>query len=241
MKKMNRMLAAHLSSICNYTYESELLIQAAFPEYEIKLVENKDTDTQAYILRGKHVYIVSFRGTEITGGWSWTDIATNLKVRPIQHPEIPNCRVHHGYWKAYESIHDPISKFVDEAINENKTVVCTGHSLGGVLATQSCAVLKYTSCFTFGAPRSGDKNFEKHIETMGTPIFRIVRNLDIARSYAPYLFGYRRGSIWTLKENAQLIEGATKSILNGVPFPVKIGVHRHAVGGYSSLLRGLEL
>ena len=74
---------------------------------------------------------------------------------------------------------------------EGLPVFITGHSLGGALATLAAANLSGRSlatCYTFGAPRVGDKRFS---DCLRTPVYRVVNPLDTVPLVPGWWRGYR--------------------------------------------------
>ena len=90
----------------------------------------------------------------------------------------PAGRVHKGFFKAYQSIEDPLIEALSH-LQENKTLIITGHSLGGALATIAARELEsrynISACYTFGAPRVGDEVWCGKIKTK---IYRVVNAAD---------------------------------------------------------------
>lgn len=87
-------------------------------------------------------------------------------------------QVHEGFHEAYESVEQQLNEALDE-LSGGKPLFITGHSLGGALATIAAKRLNFKSgiaaCYTFGAPRVGDKEW---ISTIKTPIYRVVNAAD---------------------------------------------------------------
>ncbi|GEA20350.1 lipase family protein [Vibrio harveyi] len=146
------------------------------------LVQTFDTElgTQAILVETPTSYVLAFRGTEAT---SLNDIKSDAKAA------ITKCktsgRVHEGFHEAFESVQKELNTALDE-LAESKPLFITGHSLGGALATIAAKRLKFkhgiAACYTFGAPRVGDKEW---IATIKTPIYRVVNAADSVTMLPP--------------------------------------------------------
>lgn len=175
-------------------------------------MSDEDTDAQAYgsienlCINGnsQRCIVLSFRGTESTKD-GITDLAATRvpldgsSVSFIKSflPGSDGALVHWGFLEQYRSILPEIKRFVG-GYPELDHVVCTGHSLGGALATIAAVDLhdrrcsarstgpqrpdsakKTLSCVTFGSPRVGNRSFtEKFNEIVGSRSLRFVNNDD---------------------------------------------------------------
>eukprot|EP01138_Halocafeteria_seosinensis_P002345 gb/GECG01002402.1/.p1 GENE.gb/GECG01002402.1/~~gb/GECG01002402.1/.p1 ORF type:complete len:1093 (+),score=74.68 gb/GECG01002402.1/:1-3279(+) len=117
--------------------------------FEIEgFVYSRRTDTIAVVFRKGFQVVVAFRGTA-----SRTNVLTDVKfnrraaeLSSTSHNEmsaIPGFRqvlplIHQGFWDAYQSVQVPLRNVVGSSIAQagSKAILyCTGHSLGGALAT----------------------------------------------------------------------------------------------------------
>ncbi|KAJ7132659.1 Alpha/Beta hydrolase protein [Mycena filopes] len=132
--------------------------------------------------------ILTFRGTLTP-----TDVLTDLIafMVPLQSPGIPRLpgvSVHQGFLKSYNSVAaDVLAAVVAEHQRfPTYTIIVTGHSLGGALASLAAPVVKSTlpnadvKLYTFGQPRVGNAEFAALVEkAMGVDnIFRVVHTND---------------------------------------------------------------
>lgn len=134
-------------------------------------IVNKATDTHAFV--GHSVgestqnIVVSFRGTHDLSNW-----ITNLNFpKTSAYPECHNCRVHQGFYQAWESVKAPIVSEVKRLLQHypKAQIFVTGHSLGGALAALCAAQLGASTqslkdpiegVYTYGQPRVGNIEFK---------------------------------------------------------------------------------
>ena len=153
------------------------------------------TDTQGFVAVRRvgdamDMAVVSFRGTE-----NFQDWMTNLRYSMGPADSLPpaandsTARVHHGFRDAFRSVRGQVDRYLSCA--EGLPVFITGHSLGGALATLGAAHLSgwgLAACYTFGAPRVGNKGFSSGLRT---PFYRVVNPGDPVPHVPTPLRGYR--------------------------------------------------
>jgi len=135
----------------------------ACPGYTlVASIDINSTDTQGYIARddNKQQIIVVFKGTA-----SVPDLLLDLNITMIPYTDngCPRgCEVHGGFYQSWSSA----SSFVMSALQRvprSYTVIVTGHSLGGSIATLASASILAagyrTIAYTFGQPRVGNQAF----------------------------------------------------------------------------------
>lgn len=153
----------------------------------VKWVEDKKTDTQAFVaIKGKSLYVV-FRGTS-----SKKDAQNDASIDKV--PFInPGDKVHIGFKSSWDSVKDIIFKNIDKTSGCNKIVVC-GHSLGAAVATLCAYNLSHVydmidiECCTIGSPRVGNKTFKNNYDNQKIKTLRIVHNNDVV-THSPFI-GY---------------------------------------------------
>ncbi len=118
--------------------------------------------------------VVVFRGTEPT---QISDILADLKAWP-SFSETRG-KVHDGFKDELNKIEDLILEWMPS--KKDKTVICTGHSLGAAMASIFAARLhdrdNDVELYTFGSPRVGDKLWAKQFEDIKA--YRFINNNDI--------------------------------------------------------------
>lgn len=87
-------------------------------------------------------------------------------------------RVHKGFHEAFNDAQPDIENLLEREDVSELPLFVTGHSLGGavaVMATWYFARDKLAACYTFGAPRVGNHEFNDGFKT---PIYRVVNAFD---------------------------------------------------------------
>lgn len=137
------------------------------------------------VLKDPGEIVIVFRGTQQMRDWL-TNINTSKREVEAKHRESGKVFIgnfHAGFYEALDSVWKQIQPQIQAAneIAPGAPVYLTGHSLGGALATiatwrlEQETDLPIASCYTFGAPRCGDKNLTN---SYATPIHRVVNGGD---------------------------------------------------------------
>lgn len=104
------------------------------------------------IINMKNKTYVIFRGSK-----DLYNIKTNMKFATAQ---FHNVSVHRGFHTRFRKLKDYMYANI-----KHKKVICTGHSLGGAVASLAAIDLKLNkfdvSLYTFGTPKIGDIQFKK--------------------------------------------------------------------------------
>ena len=145
-------------------------------------LSDSGTDTQGFVAVRRaggdtDMAVVSFRGTENIRDWE-TNLQYSQTPAASPYPAVNESggRVHQGFLDAFMSVREQIAQYLPRA--EGVPIYITGHSLGGALATLGAVYLSGwgpAACYTFGAPRVGDKEFSKRLQTS---VYRVVNPLD---------------------------------------------------------------
>jgi len=188
-----RAALADLAGLCALAYEKPATIKAALPRAIYR--SDRKTDTQLYVVNRKVLGIecrlAVFRGTQVSAGWSWTDILRNFRLGFMDWPPAGpgGGRVHSGYGKAILAVDGPT--LTDLFHRGGKPVIVTGHSLGGALATLALDLPGMGAAIgvTFGAPAVGDAAFNARVADR---LIRVVVHRDIAPRHPRWWLGYRQ-------------------------------------------------
>jgi predicted lipase len=178
------------------------------------LISQDKTDTQcALLLEGSGIIIV-FRGSESKFDWE-TDFDTpqeraqfdqqvikgeitadQEKVYPYVGDSSSKALMHRGFIKAYFSVRNQIHEYIQN--HEISSVITTGHSLGGALATLCAVDIQYNfaskvtvEAYTFGAPKVGNDGFCTSFNQRVPNSYRFVHGMDIVPEVPRWWQGYR--------------------------------------------------
>ncbi|TFK19316.1 lipase [Coprinopsis marcescibilis] len=168
------------------------------------LIKNFDrSGTQGYLSRDDSTkeIILAFRGS-----LSVTDAFVDLQLilQPLNTPGVTNnvkASVHTGFQFAYNAVASDVVSAVKSQVSANSayTVVVTGHSLGGAVASMAALSLKAAipnikmKLYTYGQPRVGNAAFVSLVEQQVgvNNIFRAVNTFDGVPTILFKELGYR--------------------------------------------------
>ena len=170
-------------------------------------------DHVAVDVRQKNNYqIVALRGSDDDRDWG-----ANLDRRLIFTQYDGDVKIHSGFGymasKVYLQVRD--------ALDKNKTVYLTGHSMGGALAQIISHDLLTDGfliwgCVTFGAPRVGNRKFAECLNMEHTPKIRVVLKNDVVPHLPSMFGGYKHaGQLYYLGTDGQLHIDPSKFFLAG--------------------------
>lgn len=161
------------------------------------------TGTECMVSWNNHAVITAFRGTELKSVSALHEIRTDLNAIPV--PFKQGGKVHRGFLKGLEEIwggFEGLQVFLDDltAVNPDRPLLITGHSLGGAMAALCFArTPQAKGLYTYGAPRIGDSEFVKLFE--GRSVWRIENARDPVPLVPPDIpsISFNFGDIGTLK------------------------------------------
>ncbi|NJO14529.1 MAG: DUF2974 domain-containing protein [Thioploca sp.] len=137
-------------------------------------------DTQCFIASfTKNSVLVAFRGTDSLGDWlSNLDFLGTTPTYGV---------VHKGFYNSFNEVKQPLEKELKRL--SPSSVLLTGHSLGGALATIAAAEWKnkypITGIYTFGQPAVGKGEFLTFFSYYSNKFFRFVNGNDIVTTVPP--------------------------------------------------------
>ncbi|KAM0283415.1 hypothetical protein ACHAQH_002538 [Verticillium albo-atrum] len=112
------------------------------------------------------------------------------------------CKVHTGFNNAWREIRTPAIAAIKQAraANPSYTVVATGHSLGGAVATIAAAYLRAkesipVTLYTYGSPRVGNDYFANFVSAQAGAEYRVTHAADPVPRLPPIILGYRHTSV----------------------------------------------
>lgn len=137
---------AYLSSIA---YENANSIDSwtcadcwRYPLVSVKVFKDGSNKLQGYTgYSQRRGILVVFRGSENIQNW-----ITDLEAKKIDYSRCKNCKVHDGFYIAWQSLANIVMQQVQELRRKytNAPISVTGHSLGAAIATLAAVDLKNT-------------------------------------------------------------------------------------------------
>lgn len=206
--------AAKYAVFCKKVYESFSTVQFDGITAKPILITEPKTDTQCAILPGETATTIVFRGSESSEDWE-TDFNTKLeraqfdqnvirelivqpqqKIYPYTGSSQSGALMHTGFVTAYFAVRDQIHDYIKN--NPVSSVIVTGHSLGGALATLCAVDVQYNfsdrvtiEAYTFGAPSVGNDGFRDSYNQRVPNSYRIVHGMDLVPELPRWWQGYR--------------------------------------------------
>jgi predicted lipase len=190
----------------------------------VTLLYGAKTDTFGYVAYDKthNQVIVSFRGSVSLANW-----IENIKFWKADKPfdNVTDAKVATGFYESYATVAAatqqavrvyvltllslPLFMFVSMLLthannsalsaNPSATLVITGHSLGGALASLAAFDLKQITgitskeVYTFGSPRVGDSGFASAYQQRVNTTWRMTNHKDIVPHLPPKGFNFFHG------------------------------------------------
>ena len=157
----------------------------------VRFIENKETDTQAFTCSREDFAFITFRGTSFNRA-DWT---TNLAAG---FTECPFGMIHAGFWQDVESVYqDILSELLKKQYIRKRRIIVTGHSQGAGDAI--AFAVKFLAegrdierVIHFGGPRTVNGQAAKHLDNFFKGVFhRVVNNNDLVTRVPPRVAGYR--------------------------------------------------
>lgn len=169
-------------------------VQPASPFETLMMISDQASDVQGYLRKRDGCLTVTFRGSTTYKDWK-TNLSFNKKVVPYGN-HGSKIRTHSGFLTAYKSaaIRDTIHSVVSEDIDRIKI---SGHSQGAALAILCGVDLQYNfpdkdyEVVLFGAPRVGNRAFQKSYDKRLFKTVRIENGNDWVTKLPFAFIGYR--------------------------------------------------
>lgn len=206
--------AVKYAILCQKVYENFSTIQ--FDGIAVKpiLITEPKTDTQCAILTDGTSATIVFRGSDSSEDWE-TDFDSTLertqfdqkvirelivapqeKTYPYAGSSSSGALMHRGFVAAYFSVRDQIHDYIrNSAVS---SVVATGHSLGGALATLCAVDIQYNfsdkvtiEAYTYGAPNVGNDGFRDSYNQRVPNSYRVIHGMDLVPELPRWWQGYR--------------------------------------------------
>ncbi|KAL6766611.1 hypothetical protein ACKKBG_A36690 [Auxenochlorella protothecoides x Auxenochlorella symbiontica] len=187
--------------------------------HSFEMLWEEEMDTKCLIGWNDDTMVISFRGTASMANVA-SDLKVWRKIWP-KNISTKRCwklggvpRVHSGFYHAYTAngfnfqlmkrLKSLLLRLSKDNPGKRVRVYVTGHSLGGALATL-CAYDVMThcqmnhaehyevSCYTFGAPRTGNHAFAKLFASVVPDTWHIINSDDTVTRAGKFFFLYKRG------------------------------------------------
>lgn len=172
-------------------------VQSGFQE--MTMIEDELLDTFGFVgysLKDNEV-VLSFRGTNGADFLNWL---TNIVYYRVQYSDIPDTQVHSGFYTAYTAVSWACLRALEPLLAKYPTasLMITGHSLGGALATFAAIDIKRSlnldghavHFYTFGSPRTGNQAFTDYVMTLMPDYNRVTHYTDLVVQVPPRQMGF---------------------------------------------------
>ncbi len=185
----NAIMLADFSHLAYFeaAYAAQLLRQRGYETFH--WVEDKKTDTEAFLAaKGGHA-VVCFRGTS-----SGKDALSDLNFFKTD-AFGGRGRVHRGFQRAVDSVWAPLQAAI-ASLGQDKQLFICGHSLGAALAQLTAHRLVLSghpvaAVYVFGSPRVGNREFkDAYNALLGAKTFLHINNQDVVTQVPPQIFGF---------------------------------------------------
>ncbi|MEP0982454.1 lipase family protein [Leptolyngbya sp. FACHB-17] len=206
--------AVKYALLCQKIYENFDTIKFDGITVNPVLISEPKTDTQCAILVEGTAATIVFRGSKSSEDWE-TNFNTKLertqfdqnvirelivepreKTYPYGGSSRSGALIHQGFVAAYFAVRDRIHEYIRN--NAISSVVATGHSLGGALATLCAVDVQYNfsdkvtiEAYTYGAPNVGNDGFRESFNQRVPNSYRIVHGMDLVPELPRWWQGYR--------------------------------------------------
>ncbi|KAH6688996.1 Alpha/Beta hydrolase protein [Plectosphaerella plurivora] len=197
----------------------------------------------------RRAIVLSIRGSANVRNW-----ITNLQFTFSSCSDLAkNCKVHNGFGDAWAEIRTTVLDAIrtTRAANPTYSIVTTGHSLGGAVATIAAAYIRKVEntpvdIYSFGSPRAGNDYFANFVTAQAGAEFRLTHGADPVPRLPPILFGYRHtspeywlngGSATTTDyalNNLKVCEGIVNIGCNGGTLGLDIPAHGYYLADVSA-------
>ena len=149
---------------------------------DVVYIEDRETDTEAYLLGNGRIKVLAIRGTDSKQDW-------------LVNSQFGKCRrgvpIHHGFVRSAYGLLDN-TELPDFMARRTGGLHICGHSKGGAVAQiLGTIMMEVHGVWGFGSPMVGGSEWRRHYHLKDrTTLF--VNFLDPITVLPPFFFGYRR-------------------------------------------------
>jgi len=166
-----------------------------------KLIKDEKIGVEVYVwlFKSTRTLVFAYRGSE-----SWLHWLANLQLfrnsvevneLDISDKKLRAC-THGGFHHQFVSVFNEIEQTINKFTNYYDTIIHTGHSRGGALATisaQTCGYLvndnkKSNECYTYGSPRIGNDVTRKVFLKYCKQNYRFITKHDLVPMFPNFGF-----------------------------------------------------
>ncbi len=188
-------VALACARLCRLVYDDENDIRSELERANVGAVDffkDDEYDIFGCIAAWPDHLVVAFRGTANLRNW-----LLNLRIQPHPlHEYSDRVSVHTGFHTAFTTVEKQVLRVLDRHMQDKRRkIYLTGHSLGGAIATIATAYFSnrkdhdmrdyVSACYTFAAPRVGNKDFDIFVRA---PLYRITRGTDLVPALPTRIF-----------------------------------------------------
>ncbi|XP_047313073.1 lipase-like [Impatiens glandulifera] len=163
----------------------------------VELIIDVEHCLQAYVgfANNLNSFVIAFRGTQGNSIQNWV-ADLYYKRLDLHYPDMPGAMVHRGFYSSYHNttMQPAVLNAIKRAkkVYGNVSIIVTGHSLGGALAS-FCAMdlkirgeAKNIQAITFGLPRIGNAKFASYYGRLIPQTIRVANGHDIVPHLPPH-------------------------------------------------------
>jgi len=198
-----------LLRLSQLSYQYKNLIEQKAQVWDHQVSYSHESDVRGFMLANSQQVVLSFRGTATID-----NIGTDLNAAKHSINNNKNEQVHKGVHNALQRIWPKLKQSVTDHLKKNShqklMVWCTGHSLGGALATLAALLLLEEDpklkvvLVTFGQPRVVNRALQLRLQQQLTGVYRWVTEYDPVPSLPTEAMGF-----YHVGEERRLSEKAT--------------------------------
>lgn len=156
--------------------------------------------------------------------------------------DYPDVSVHSGFWDSYQEMKPDMMTGLSAALEASgaRTILVTGHSLGGAMAELAALDLKINeypdynyASYTQGCPRVGNEAFGQLYSALMNVSFREIHQADIVPHLPPMLLNFVHGptEVWFNEDWTsysvcnQTMDGEQSSCSDSILAPISVSDH----------------